>query len=613
MRSFRELLLGPPLPTQRLGDERLDKLRAMAALSPDALSSIAYANQEIYLGLAAAGAAGLVLSWKIGLIIVVLLVIVAVSYSQTIQAYPSGGGSYTVARQNLGEYPGLVAAASLLIDYVLTAAVSLTAGVAAIASAFPGLWPHRVPVALLLLLVITLTNLRGVRETGTIISIPVYLFIGCYVLMLFVGLIRAAIEGPGSLEAVAPRATESLTLFLVLHTFASGCTALTGVEAISNGVPIFKKPEAKNARRTLAAMALLMAVMFLGSISLTQFFGVVPQANETILSALARHVLGTNVFYYVVQAATLLILAVAANTSFAGFPGVASILARDGYLPRQLSFLGDRLVFANGMLLLAGLTAVLIIAFQGDSHALIPLFAVGVFLAFSLSQSGMVVHWLHERSPGWRLKAAVNGTGAVATAITLLVVAYAKFLDGAWIVIVLIPLLVMMFRAISRHYAEIGHELSLNAAFPPVSGAPPPPPRVVLPISGVHRGVVLALRYARSISDKVTAVYVEVNPGDADRVRAAWEIWGMGVPLVVVSSPYRSVVQPFLDFLDRYDREANDGHLATVLLPEFVPAKWWQHLLHNQTASLIRFALFYRRRRFGKVRAIIDIPLHLRK
>ena len=296
MRSFRELLLGPPLPTQRLGDERLDKLRAMAALSPDALSSIAYANQEIYLGLAAAGAAGLVLSWKIGLIIVVLLVIVAVSYSQTIQAYPSGGGSYTVARQNLGEYPGLVAAASLLIDYVLTAAVSLTAGVAAIASAFPGLWPDRVPVALLLLLVITLTNLRGVRETGTIISIPVYLFIGCYVLMLFVGLIRAAIEGPGSLEAVAPRATESLTLFLVLLTFASGCTALTGIEAISNGVPIFKKPEAKNARRTLAAMALLMAVMFLGSISLTQFFGVVPQANETILSALARHVLGTNVF-----------------------------------------------------------------------------------------------------------------------------------------------------------------------------------------------------------------------------------------------------------------------------------------------------------------------------
>lgn len=613
MRSFRELLIGPPLPTQRLGDEHLDKLRAMAALSPDALSSIAYANQEIYLGLAAAGAAGLMLSWKIGLVIVVLLVIVAVSYSQTIQAYPSGGGSYTVARQNLGEYPGLVAAASLLIDYVLTAAVSLTAGVAAIASAFPALVPYRTALALVLLVVITLTNLRGTRETGTIIAIPVYLFIGCYLLMLLVGLVRAAVEGPGSLEAVAPRATESLTLFLVLHTFASGCTALTGVEAISNGVRIFKKPEAKNARQTLAAMALLMAVMFLGSISLTQFFGIVPQANETILSALARHILGTNVFYYVVQAATLLILAVAANTSFAGFPGVASILARDSYLPRQLSFLGDRLVFANGMLLLAGLTALLIVAFRGDSHALIPLFAVGVFLAFSLSQSGMVVHWLHERGPGWRLKAAVNGTGAVATAITLLVVAIAKFLDGAWIVIVLIPLLVMVFRTINRHYVEIGHELSLHETFPPASTTPPPPPRVVLPISGVHRGILLSLRYARSISDQVTAVYVEVNPGDADPIRAAWEVWGMGVPLVVVPSPYRSVVQPLLDFLDRYDREANDGHLATVLLPEFVPAKWWQNLLHNQTAWLLRLALLYRRRRFGKVRAIIDIPLHLRK
>jgi amino acid transporter len=613
MRSIREFLIGPPLPTQRLGDERLDKLRAMAALSPDALSSIAYANQEIYLGLAVAGAAGLVLSWKIGLVIVILLAIVAISYSQTIEAYPSGGGSYTVARENLGQYPGLIAAASLLIDYVLTAAVSLTAGVAAIASAFPDLWPYRTALALVLLVIITLTNLRGIRETGTVIAIPVYLFIGCYVLMLLVGLIRAAIEGPGSLEAVAPPATHSLTLFLVMHTFASGCTALTGVEAISNGVRLFKKPEARNARQTLAAMALLMVFMFLGSVSLTQFFGIVPQTNETILSALARHILGTNAAYYVVQASTLLILAVAANTSFAGFPGVASILARDGYLPRQLSFLGDRLVFTNGMLLLAGLTAVLIVLFGGDSHALIPLFAVGVFLAFSLSQSGMVIHWLHERGPGWRLKAAVNGTGAVATAITLVVVAVAKFLDGAWIVVVLIPLLVLMFRAIDRHYIEIRRELALNDAFPPVSTTPPPPPRVVVPISGVHRGTVLALHYARSISDRVTAVYVEINPGDADRIRAAWETWGMGVPLVIVPSPYRSIVWPFLDFLDRYDREANDGHLASVILPEFIPAKWWELLLHNQTASLIRFALFYRRRRFGKVRAIIDIPLHLRK
>jgi hypothetical protein len=308
-----------------------------------------------------------------------------------------------------------------------------------------------------------------------------------------------------------------------------------------------------------------------------------------------------------------LILAVAANTSFAGFPGVTSILARDGYAPRQLSFRGDRLVFSNGMLLLAGLTGALIVAFQGDSHALIPLFAVGVFIAFTLSQGGMVIHWIRVRGPGWPLKAMINGLGATATTVTLFVVAIAKFVEGAWIVLVLIPLLVMIFRTIHAHYLEIGRELTLQGMLPPADTSAPPAPRIVLPVSGVHQGVVHALRYARSISDKVTAVYVEINPGDADRVRQAWDVWGMGVPLVIVPSPYRSVVEPFLAFLDESDRDASDGQLASVILPEFVPARWWQFLLHNQTAFLLRFALLYRRRRFGKVRAIIDIPLHLRK
>lgn len=611
MHGLREWLIGPPLPTAQLGAERLNKIRALAAFSPDALSSIAYANQEIFLGLVVAGAAGLAYSWPIGLVIVGLLAAVALSYNQVIRAYPTGGGSYTVARENLGTQWGLITAAALMISYTLTAAVSLTAGVAAIASAFPDLWSRRVVLALAFLALIAIANLRGLRESGTVMAIPVYLFLVSYLGMLAYGLVRAATGEAGSFDVTAPGAREPVTNILILHAFASGCTALTGIEAISNGVPSFKPPESHNASRTLAAMALLMGTLFVGSIGLTQHFAVVAPADETILSALARRVLGSGAAYLIVQTATLLILVVAANTSFAGFPRLVSILAQDGYAPRQLSFLGDRLVFSNGMLLLAVLTGALIVVFGGDSHALIPLFAVGVFLAFTLSQAGMVLHWVRLRGAGWRVKAAINGLGALATLITLVVVAYSKFLEGAWIVIVLIPLLVVAFRVVKDHYREIALELSLSGMVP--QSAPPRAPRVVLPISGLHRGVIEALHYARSISDQVIAVYVEITPGAADRIREQWDRWGQGVPLVVVPSPYRSVVGPFLEFLDRFDQEHDDGQLASVLLPEFVPARWWQHLLHNQTAWLIKLALLYRRRRYGAVRAIIDIPLHLRK
>ncbi|MBP8973335.1 MAG: APC family permease [Anaerolineae bacterium] len=613
MHTLLHLLIGPPLPTQRLAGERLNKIRALAAFSPDALSSIAYANQEIFLGLSVAGAAGLAYSLPIGLAIVGILAAVAISYAQTLPAYPTGGGSYAVARANLGQGVGLLAAACLLIDYVLTAAVSLTAGVAAIASAFPALWSYRVALSLAFLVLITLANLRGLREAGTLMAIPVYFFLGSYLMMLAVGAVKALLSSPGSFEATAPAATEPLTTWLVLHALAAGCTALTGIEAISNGVPAFRPPEAKNAAQTLVIMALLMGTLFLGSIGLTQYFAVVAEPDETILSALVRRVLGTNVLYVVVQTATLLILVVAANTSFAGFPRLASILAQDGYAPRQLSFLGDRLVFSNGMLLLAGLTGLLIVAFNGDSHALIPLFAVGVFLAFTLSQAGMVVHWLRVRGPAWGLKAAINGIGALATTLTLGVVLISKFVEGAWLVVLLIPLLLLAFHTVKEHYREVARELTLRDAAPEAVATPLRAPRVVLPISGVHRGVIEALRYARSISNRVTAVYVEVNPGDAERIRQQWERWGQGVPLVVVPSPYRSIVGPLLEYLDRLDAESGDGQLASILLPEFVPAKWWQNLLHNQTAWLLKLALLYRRRRFGKVRAIIDIPWHLRQ
>ena len=607
---LKDFLIGPPLPTRQLNEKRLNKIRALAAFSPDALSSIAYANQEIYLGLVVAGSAGLGLAWPIGLAIAGVLTIAAISYYQTIHAYPSGGGSYIVARSNLGTLPGLIAASALLIDYILTAAVSLTAGVDAIASAFPSLWTYRIEVALLILFLITISNLRGLKETGTLMSIPVYLFLFTYLPMLVYGLIRLIIDGPSAPVASLP-VTQNLTPFLVLHAFATGCTALTGIEAISNGVPAFKPPESKNAGNTLVVMAILMGTLFVGSIGLTQFLGVVAGPQETILSALAQRLFSRGPLYYLIQISTMLILAVAANTSFADFPRVSAILAKDGFLPRQFTGLGDRLVFQNGIISLAVATGILIFLFRGDTHLLVPLFAVGAFLAFTLSQAGMVIHWWRERGKDWMFKLIANGLGALATFVTLIVVGYSKFVDGAWITVFLIPVIVMGFYKIRSHYQEIARELSLDGLKP--SFKPVRVSRVVIPISGVHRGIVDAVDYALAISSDVTAVYVELEPEETQEILEKWNHMWPDIPLVVVKSPYRSVIQPFLDFLDQTDAEHNDGQLASVILPEFVPAKWWQTVLHNQTAWLLKAALLYNRRRRGFQRIIIDIPYHLRK
>ncbi|HXQ37321.1 MAG TPA: APC family permease, partial [Anaerolineales bacterium] len=490
----------------------------------------------------------------------------------TIYGYPSGGGSYVVARENLGTIFGLIAASALLIDYLLTAAVSLTAGVEAIASAIPSLWPHRVLIALILLGLITLANLRGLRETGTLMSIPVYLFLLTYLPMLGYGLFILLRDGESSLSINAPSATQPMTMFLLLHAFATGCTALTGIEAISNGVPAFQPPEAKNAARTLIVMAVLMAILFLGSIGLTQYLGVVSAPQETILSALARRLLGTGPAYFTIQFGTMLILAVAANTSFAGFPRLAAILAKDGFLPRQFKNLGDRLVFANGILFLAAGTAILIVLFRGDSHLLIPLFAVGVFLAFTLSQAGMVVHWWRLRGRNWLFKVLINGLGAVTTLITLFVVGITKFLEGAWVTVVLIPILMFMFLKVRAHYREVRHELSLHGLPPTLR--PLTQLRAVVPISGVHRGIVDAMRYALTISSNVTGVFVELEPGDGEEVREKWERFWPDIPLIVIPSPLRSVIDPLLDFLDKTDQEHNDGQQATIVLPEFIPAHW---------------------------------------
>jgi amino acid transporter len=613
LNKLKYVLIGSPLPSEMMAEKRLNKIRALAAFSPDALSSVAYANQEIYLGLAIAGSAGLSLQFPIALWITLLLGIVALSYAQTIRGYPTGGGSYVVARENLGTYPGLIAGGALLLDYILTAAVSLTAGVAAISSAFPDLWPYRVWLALGLLLIITLLNLRGLRESGTIMTIPVYLFLISFMGMILYGLFRAVIQGSPSPPPVVDQSfVQPLTLFLVLHAFSAGCTALTGIEAISNGVTAFKPPEWVNARKTLIIMAVLMGILFAGSIGLTQYFGIVAGPNETILSALSRHLFGSSFGYYLVQFATLAVLAVAANTSYAGFPRVAAILAQDKFLPRQLFNVGDRLVFHNGILLLSGLTAVLIVLFNGDSHTLVPLFAVGAFSAFTLSQAGMVVHWFKLRDRGWAVKSIINGLGAFSTFAALVVIGISKFLEGAWISVLVIPGLVYLFLRIRRHYRNVSQQLSMHGL--PPSLRPAPKPRVVIPVSGVHRGMVDAVNFARGISDKVTAVFVDIEPGpDEEELRRRWNEWFPDVEFVVVPSPYRSVVEPLLSFLEQNDLDHNDGQQAVLVLPELIPGSSWQEALHNQAADEIKKALLYQRRNKGLQRIIIDIPYHLTK
>jgi amino acid transporter len=504
LNPVRHLLFGSPLSTAEEIHQRLTKIQALAVFSSDALSSVAYATEEILLVLVAAGSGALGFSLPIALVIAGLLAIVATSYYQTIHGYPSGGGAYIVAYDNLGVWPGLTAAAALLIDYVLTVAVSITAGVAAVTSAFSVLHPFRVGLCLLAIFFIAWANLRGVRESGTLFAVPTYGFVFAVLGLLAVGLTRLAAGAPGPIPAPASPAVESgaqpLTLFLLLRAFASGCTALTGVEAISNGIPAFRKPEAENASKTLVAMVVLLATMFLGISFLVHSLSLVPAEHETLVSQIGRQVFGDGPFYLVLQFATALILVLAANTSFADFPRLSAILARDRYLPRQLTNLGDRLVFSNGIITLALLASGLVVLFGGQTHRLIPLYAVGVFLSFTLSQAGMVRHWRREGGRGWQWKAIVNGLGAATTGLVLAVIVVTKLIRGAWIVVLMIPTFVWMFHAIKRHYLTVAGQLSLDRLRPEkwADLASHPRYKVVIPISGVHGGMLPALRFARS-------------------------------------------------------------------------------------------------------------------
>ena len=604
--TLKRLLLGKPIPSHLAHHERLSRVTGLAVLSSDALSSVAYATDFIVATLVIAGVQALGYAIPISIVIATLLAVVAFSYRQTIHAYPRGGGAYIVAKENISANAGLVAAASLLVDYTLTVSVSISAGVLAITSAVPRLDVYRVEMCLVFLALLTIGNLRGIRESGRIFAVPTYIFVVSIFGLIAVGLYRYLTHGVVPIDAPLPlrAGTSPLTTFVLLTAFANGCTAMTGVEAVSDGVPAFRPPESKNAAATLVTMAVLAISMFLGITFLAHAYRVMPTASESGVSQLARGIFGSGtVLYYLVQAATTLILVLAANTAYADFPRLASIVSRDRYLPRQFMNQGDRLAFSNGILVLSVFAAVLITAFRGDTQSLLPLYMIGVFISFTLSQAGMVIHWRQTKEPGWKTSALINGFGAVVTAIVLVIVAVTKTFEGAWIVLLLIPLIVTVFKATRRHYDHVAAQLTLRGYSPHAKVHN----TVLVPIGGVQRAVVEALRYAETLSDDVRAVYVDVDTAATEQLTRDWDVWGGHVKLVVLTSPFRSMMEPLLEYIEQVEAERVDDYV-TVILPEFVPARWWQHLLHNQRALLIKGALLFRPNT-----VVTSVPFHLAK
>jgi len=604
--TLKRLLVGKPIPSHLAHHERLSRVTGLAVLSSDALSSVAYATDFVLVTLVAAGSAAIGYVVPISLVIATLLAIVAFSYRQTIHAYPTGGGAYIVAKENISPMAGLIAAASLLVDYTLTVSVSISAGVLAITSAVPRLDVWRVEMCLLFLVLLTIGNLRGIRESGRIFAVPTYFFIVSIFVLIAAGAYRYLTGTMVPFDRPLPPHAGStpLTTFLLLTAFANGCTAMTGVEAVSNGVPAFRPPESKNASATLVAMAVLAITMFLGISFLAHAYRVMPTSAESGVSQLGRAVLGDgSIVYYLVQAATTLILVLAANTAFADFPRLASIVSRDRYLPRQFMNQGDRLAFSNGIIVLSAFAAILIVVFRGDTQSLLPLYMIGVFISFTLSQAGMVIHWRHTKEPGWKTSALINGFGAVVTGIVLVIVTITKTLEGAWIVLLLIPVIVAIFKVTRQHYDHVAAQLTLRGYTPHrrVHNT------VLIPIGGIQRAVVEALRYAETLSDDVRAVYVDVDPAATEHLRKEWTTWGGKVQLVVLTSPFRSVMEPLLEYIEQTENARPEDYV-TVILPEFVPARWWQHLLHNQRALLIKGALLFRPNT-----VVTSVPFHLAK
>jgi len=613
--KVKRTLIGAPISTAQAAHERLTKLKALAVLSSDALSSVAYATEEILHVLLLAGLGALALSLPIGAAIVALLLIVGISYRQTIKAYPQGGGSYIVAKDNLGDLPALTAGAALLFGYVVTVAVSIAAGVAALTSAVPELRDHRVTLGLGFILLVTMLNLRGIRESGSIFSVPTYLFLAGILIMIVLGLIRAGGNGFVAQTPVMPAgevttATQTLGILLILTAFSRGCAALTGVEAISDGVPAFQPPEWKNARTTLTWMIGILAVTFAGITFLANQFGIVPrepdhpEGYETVVSQIARTIFGeATPAYYYIQIATLAILILAANTAYSDFPRLSYFLARDRFLPKQFTFRGDRLAYSTGIVTLGIFSSFMLAGFGGETTRMIPLYAVGVFTAFTLSQGGMVVRWLRLKEPGWQGGLAINVVGVITTGLVAVIVGITNFTRGAWIVLLLIPLLIMMFRAIHGHYERAAGELAAQTPLEPGEIEH----TVIVPLAAVNRVARQTLAYARSISPNVTAIHITDDEAEIERIRVDWEALASDIPLVIIESPYRNLVGPLLSYLDEIERQRPDDTL-TVVLPEFIARHWWEQILHNQTALRLKASLLFRP---GTV--VTSVPYHLER
>ena len=600
---FKRLLFGRPLPSDRLEHERLSKKTALAVLSSDAISSVAYATDQILFVLGGAiGVAAIAYVFPISAVIVGLLLLVGISYSQTVHAYPNGGGSYTVAKENLGVGPGLVAAAALLTDYILTVAVSISSGVAAITSAYPALLRHTVILGVLSIVLLTIVNLRGVRESGAVFSVPTYAFIVMMIALIGFGIYHAWLGDLPKLVIQSPKTdphsagmrrasvmTGFALFYLLLRGFAEGCAAMTGTEAISNGIQAFKAPSQHNARITLGWMVGILAAFFLGVSWLAQHYAVMPSADQTVLSLLGHRIFGSSLAYYALQYATFAVLVLAANTAFADFPRLASILARDAYMPRQFLARGDRLAFSNGIITLGLVALILVVVFRGDTARLVPLYALGVFVCFTLSQAGMVIHWLRSRAGGWWWRSSLNGLGAAATAIVSLVQVVTKFTAGGWIVVVIIPLIIYLLRRIHRHYEHFTKEVAYTGQSPLMFLHH----TVIVPVNGITKPTAGALVYATTISEDVRAAYIEVDPESTVELQRKWNEWDIGVDLVVVKSPFRSILRPLVDYVNGLI-ERGEADLVTIVVPEIVPRSWWGHLLHNKTSLFIRTAFLFR-------------------
>ncbi len=630
-KRVKRTLIGRPIATSQSHHERIGVIKALAVFSSDALSSVAYATEASLFVLVTAK-----MSDKpteaiipISIMICVLIALVVNSYRQTVFAYPGGGGSYIVTKDNLGTNPGLIAAAAILIDYTLTVAVSVSAGVLAITSAIPELNGSQVPIGVGMIFLIMVANLRGIRESGAIFAIPTYLFIVSFLGLLGFGIVKVLTNNYTAAPVTPVRVattqipdfnTHTLSVFILLQAFAAGCSALTGVEAISDGVQAFKKPESNNASKTLLIMGGLLIAFFMGTSFLALNLNALPDDptvpnHESVISEISRNLLGgSSVFYYIVQASTALILILAANTAFADFPRLSFFLARDKFLPNIFSFRGDRLAYSTGIIVLAVLASILLVIFNGQTDLLIPLYAVGVFLAFTLSQTGMVVHWQKEKNkgvPGVVKSQIFNSLGAIATAIVLVIIVVTKFLVGAWLVVILIPLLFLMFKAINRHYTQVAQQLRVPADGKAVILARDLPVngererKIIVPIAGINKASLATIDFARSLGDNVTALFISDEPEAIEKISQQWKSYDIHMPLVILENPFRSVVPPLLNYIDTVERDDPDDVLM-VILPEFVARHWWEQFLHNQTALRIKSSLLYRP---GVV--VVDVPYHM--